>query len=315
MATSSPGTNDVNENENNSAVATIICKGHSRPIPQIEFKNTAEDGLFMISSCLDNRPMLRDGTTGDWIGSFVGHNGAVWCARLNSNATRAVTASADFSANYWCAVTGQLLHTFEHRHIVRATTFSKDDSKIFTAGHEGKIRIYDLKKPEAEPTICEDKRAKIQYLLTPSESLIVSSDDKEKMIKVWDTRTLKHVKSLETSGVITDLGYSLDSSLMCATAGNSAFFWDMKTFDLVKEMKTDRELMSVAVDTERNRLVLGSVKELWVRRYDFKSEKEVACNKGHHGPINSLAFSPDGSFASGSVDGTIRIWRWPEEKS
>ena len=37
----------------------------------------------------------------------------------------------------------------------------------------------------------------------------------------------------------------------------------------------------------------------------------VACNKGHHGPVRSLAFTPSCSnYASGSEDGTIRIWSW-----
>ena len=41
------------------------------------------------------------------------------------------------------------------------------------------------------------------------------------------------------------------------------------------------------------------------------SGEELLCNKGHHGPVYGVRFTPGGNtYASGGDDGTIRIWTY-----
>ncbi|KAG8819027.1 hypothetical protein FRC18_012219 [Serendipita sp. 400] len=82
----------------NGRAVPLVASGHTRPVTHLSFSPLQEDGSYLlISSCKDGKPMLRD-WTGDWIGTFMGHKGAVWSAKLSLDTAKAVTGSADFTA-------------------------------------------------------------------------------------------------------------------------------------------------------------------------------------------------------------------------
>ena len=76
----------------------LMCRGHSRPVRQVQHSGLTPDGFFLISAGLDGKAILCEGITGDWVGTFEGHNGAVFSAVMNDAVTLAATASADFTA-------------------------------------------------------------------------------------------------------------------------------------------------------------------------------------------------------------------------
>ena len=76
----------------------LVAPGHTRPVTHLSFSPLQDDGTYvLISSCQDGNPMLRE-WTGDWIGTFLGHKGAVWSTKLSPDASRAASGSADFTA-------------------------------------------------------------------------------------------------------------------------------------------------------------------------------------------------------------------------
>ena len=83
--------------------------------------------------------------------------------------------------------------------------------------------------------------------------------------------------------------------------------WEVATAKVLKRVQGPPPPLSAGVISRRY-LALGAVQESIVRLYDLQTGHQTQL-KGHKGRVRGLSFSPDGTMlASGSVDGTIRLW-------
>lgn len=293
------------------AVAPLVCHGHSRPVVDLFYSPITPDGFFLISASKDSTPMLRNGETGDWIGTFEGHKGAVWSCCLDKHALRAASASADFSAKLWDALTGDVLHSFDHKHIVRACAFSEDTHLLLTGGFEKILRIYDLNRLDAPPREIDSSPGSVRTVAwLHSDQTLLSSSGDAGGLRLWDVRSGKVVQTLETKFPVTSAEVSQDGRYITTADGSSVKFWDANHFGLVKSHDLPCKVESASLEPKfGNRFIAGG-EDMWVHVFDFHTGEEIGCNKGHHGPVHCLRFSPVGdTYASGSEDGTVRIWQ------
>ncbi|KFY43901.1 hypothetical protein V494_01777 [Pseudogymnoascus sp. VKM F-4513 (FW-928)] len=336
-------------NETSRQYVPLTCHGHSRPVTHLSFSGIVGDNreeYYLISACKDNNPMLRDGMTGDWIGTFFGHKGAVYQARLSPDASLAATASADFTARVWDTHTGETLYTLQHNHIVRAVAFPPNNGQLLaTGGMEKKLRIFDLSSvapiingaptngDSSDPTIISaDKGFEIgpdvhkgaikAIIWTHDPNILVTAAD-DKIIRWWDLQNRVVIQELPVKGDIgscefnmlstgadsTDIGSGMP--VLAIAAGRTVYFYGgADARHLLKSVELPYDVASVAIHPKQRKFVTGGIKDTWAKVYNYDTEQELDVHKGHHGPIWSISFSPDGKlYATGSEDGTIKMWK------
>lgn len=95
------------------------------------------------------------------------------------------------------------------------------------------------------------------------------------------------------------------------SAGKTVYFWGGdKAMDPMKRITLKYSIASVALDIKGRKLVVGEEPGTWAKVIRYDDEVEIDIHKGHHGPIWSIAFSPDGKlYSTGSEDGTIKMWK------
>mmetsp|Transcript_10087 Transcript_10087/g.13152 ORF Transcript_10087/g.13152 Transcript_10087/m.13152 type:complete len:329 (-) Transcript_10087:265-1251(-) len=301
----------------NNRQIPIVCPGHSRPLANVHYSNITPDGVFLVSGCLDKLPMLRRGDNGDWIGTFDGHKGAVWSAKIDKDATMVATGAADFSAKLWDAITGDEKHSFNHRHIVKAVEFSPDRSHLATGGQEGILRIFDLSQPESDPLMItqpseSSSKVQISKVEYGQGSDFIATGASDGGVRLWDVRSGEMTLEANVSDLVMDMELSQDGSTLTVAAGNKVHFINSSTLEIEKSFEMPvhfREEGGASLHPNGAKFIAGG-SDLWVRVFDANSGEELECHKGHHGPVRCLRYSPDGnSYATGSEDGTIRIWQ------
>ncbi|KIV91268.1 hypothetical protein, variant [Exophiala mesophila] len=276
-------------------------------------------------------------TLGNRIGTFIGHKGAVWSSRLSADAKLAATGSADFTAKIWDPQTGECKATLSHNHIVRAVAFplQKNPQCVITGGQDKALRIFDLSRsgitssPNASPAPTPtsitagheigpgEHMGSIKSIVWNVDYNIVTTSCEDKTLRWWDLRTQRPINSFKTERDITSCELSTtraddsDPGVLSVASGHSCFFFDAgRPGEMIKQVNFDHDVASVAIHPQSGRFVTGGGKDTWVRVWDFAEEKELEVLKGHHGPIWSIAYSPDGKiYATGSEDGTIKLWK------
>jgi translation initiation factor 3 subunit I len=295
-------------------------------------KFNREGDLFV--SCAKNlQPCLWWAEDGSRIGTYEGHNGAVWSCDITWDSDRLLTASADQTPRIWQLDTGKELAQIKFGEPCRAIKLS-DGEDFFAVttdafmGTPPMIHVYKFAEDSAEQSRQSEisinaPKGRITRVFWAdfNRSLITSHD--YGMLRRWDVETGKLLLEAQVhDDAIQDLQIAGDGIQgITASLDKSAKLIDMETFEVIKTYKTGKFVQSAALSPIFDHVLLGGGQDAsqvtttsakaggFEARFFHKIYTEEFGNvRGHFGPINSVAFSPSGrSFVTGGEDGYVRL--------
>jgi len=307
-----------------------MLHGHERSITQIKYNR---EGDLLFSCAKDQKPNVWYSLNGERLGTFDGHTGAVWCLDVNWDTTRFMSGSADNTCRIWDCETGKNLGILNTKTAVRACGFSYSGKMLMyttdqTMGHPCEIHLFDTEdayqadsgRPFMAIPVSNSKVTCAVW--GPLDEMIITGHENGDLCQ-WDVKTGKNIYTIsEHAKQINDIQLSKDGTMMItASKDTTAKLFDVATLEQMKTYKTERPVNSAAISANKDHVVLGGGQEAMevtttstrigkfdARFFHLVFEEEFGRVKGHFGPINSIAFHPDGKgYSSGGEDGYVRL--------
>lgn len=314
-------------------------KGHERPLTFLKYNR---DGDLLFSCAKDHTPTVWFADNGERLGTYRGHNGAVWCCDVSRDSSRFITASADQTAKLWDVKSGAQLFTFNFDSPAKSVDLGVGDKLVVitTDPFMGSPSAIHVKRIARDPSdqigdsvlTIKGPQGRINRAVWGPLNRTLISAGEDAVVRIWDSETgkLLHESDKETghTKTITSLAKSADGShFLTGSLDKSAKLWDIRSLELIKTYKTERPVNAVTMSPLLNHVVLGGGQDasavtttdhragkFEAKFYDKILQEEIGGVKGHFGPINALAFNPDGkSFSSGGEDGYVRLHHFDQE--
>ena len=279
-------------------IATLV---HTHLVRSVAF---SLDGKILASGSNDRAVKLWDVATGRDIATLEGHTHVVNSVAFSPDGKILASGSNDRAVKLWDVATRTNIATLRHPHLVKSVAFSPNGTKLASgvwggnsSPDAGTIWLWDVATRRHIATLEGHTRFVNSVMFSPDGKTLASGSDDE-TVKLWDVATRTNIASFEGHrSSVRSVGFSLDGSILVSgSEDNVSGSWDnsVKLWDIAtrQNIATYRHIDNIS----------STYDSPWIA--DQPS--------GQAQPVYSVAFSPNGTLASGTGswdgNGTIILW-------
>ena len=206
----------------------------------------------------------------------------------------------------------QVLHTLSgHPDTVFDLRFSPDGVALFSASHDGWVRIWDTQEGTLQPSI-QAGREILGLGVHPAEPRLATIPA-DGPVQLWDLTDLKLVMELGGTGGYdtSDAVFSPDGQYLAADLATGIYLWRVSDGELIWNavsnsmavaFSPDGQYLAYADIDDGNRVFLASPDGV----------RTIQAIDSMQGPVWELFFSPDSAMLAATDGIEVRIWQIPD---
>lgn len=309
-------------------------KGHTAKVTCIAF---SPDGKRALSGSYDKTVRIWDVQSGKELRRFE-EGGVIDACAFSADGRRVLSGGTDRLVRLWDVATGKEINRFKgHTQFVCSVAFSPGDHYVLSGSVGDGVRLWDVKTGK-ELRRLEHKHTIDRVAFSPDGSRLLSAsrDGKDQSVRVWDQTSGKelhsfqrHVRDATDASYIEAEVFSTDGRrILSGGWDNDMRLWDVDSAKELRHLKAPSYVEAVALSPDgRRAIAAGGHGGSWRRRvarpeggrgfgflsvFDVKSGKELR-RYVTEVILTSIAVSSDSGHAlSGSLEGTLQLWRLPK---
>ncbi|XP_042466339.1 eukaryotic translation initiation factor 3 subunit I-like [Zingiber officinale] len=256
----------------------ILMKAHERPLTFLRYNR---EGDLLFSCAKDHTPNVWFADNGERLGLVDKTYLICLCSGRKLEFVRVETPIlTDFSS----------FLTLDVELIALNLMILGDSMRLITASTDQTVKLWNVQDGDHLYSFDFD---------SPAKSVDFS------VIRVCDTEVYKEIGHQKTITSLSKSAYG--SHFLTGSSDKSAKLWDARTLTLLKTYVTECPVNACAISPLLDHVVIGGGQEAvhvtttdrsagkFEAKFFHKNlQEEIGGVKGHFGPINALAFNPDG---------------------